>query len=176
MSVRTDGRGGARRVARTLRDRAARLGGAHVRIGVFGGQHSEDPRFSLPEVLSVHEYGTKDGHVPARRPLRITLDRKRAAISAMAAGLARAVIEGKTAARPALEALGQFVAAEVKKTITTGPPLSPPLSPETVASRARVSGAGQKRKHAGPLLARPLVHTGQLVKAITHLVVEGPAR
>jgi hypothetical protein len=165
--VRDDGRGGARRMTRTLRERAVRLTGHRVKIGVFGGTSGDG--FQMPEVAAVHEYGSRNGHVPQRSFLRSTLENKRTQIAEMSTRLGSAVVAGNTPARQALEALGQMVAAEVKKTITAGAPLQPPLSPETVAWRARGSKA-HRRKSSGPILARPLVHTGQLVQSITHVV------
>lgn len=163
---RSDGRGGAKRLARTIRQRFAKLSAARVKVGVFGGATEEG--FPMPAVAAVHEFGSRDGHVPQRSFLRVGVASPE--VVAAATALGAALVAGTMKPRQVLERLGHVAVAAVRKTITTGSPLQPPLSSETVATRARLSGPGQRRKHTGPLLARPLVHTGQLVQSITHQV------
>jgi hypothetical protein len=70
---------------------------------------------------------------------------------------AKRVVEGRTTASSALDALGMLVANAVKNTIARGPHIPPPLAESTVAKRKKRSD-------------RPLSDTGRLKDAIAWIV------
>ncbi len=150
-----------------------RINGARVVVGIQGseGAWKYPPQrlggparpLSLVEVASVHEFGTEDGHVPARSFLRLTLKKKSSAyLSALRKALADgagAVPQGEAAAVNALsvafERVGLRVTRDVQATIRDGGPGWPALSPRTVAAKGSTS---------------PLIDTGQLRQSIRHAV------
>lgn len=140
---------------RLLKARLGELGalGGRVRVGVFGGEG--EGGISLPELAAVHEYGTRDGRIPARSFIASTLRERKTEIAGLLSTLARDVIRGTGTPKSALERLGLQASSWVKqKILRTSIP--PPLAASTI-----------KRKGSD----RPLVDTGQLVAAITWQVV-----
>lgn len=139
----------------TLRRQLA--AGRHtVRVGVFGGTAgAPGDMFTMAALLATHEYGSRDGHSPARRPVRRTLEEKRSELVAFMAQLAEQIVAGRLTIDRALEAIGQWVSAAIKRTITDGVGLSPPNAPATIDKKDS---------------DRPLVDNGRLVPAITYQV------
>ena len=162
-------------------EQAAR--GAHVRVGVLSnGQHTpgiaqsrhvgergtaqnavnkafNTTGIDLVTLAAIHEFGSPAASIPERSFIRRTLDAKHGEIVALAAKLAGGVVNGKIKLEKALEILGQFLAAEIKKTIANGIP--PELQPATIAARKRKFGKAS---------TKPLIATGQLRASITHEV------
>lgn len=136
--------------------------GSHVKVGVLadkGGDQTTDGGITLVELAAIHEYGSPAANIPERSFIRRTFDAEKAReLAAMQGKLVGAIVEGKMSVPRALELLGQWAAAAVKKTITSGPHIPPPLKPATVAAKGS---------------DRPLVDTGQLVNSITYKVEVG---
>lgn len=139
----------------------ARLRGAKVKVGVLadssrGGLHKTDKKtgkaspLTVAEIFAVLHYGTQDGHIPPRPVLTDTLDAKRGELKALGGKLMAAVIFGQMDLDRALNLMGAFMAAEVKKAITAG--VLPPNSPETI-----------RRKGS----SKPLIDTGRTMNSIT---------
>jgi len=135
-----------------------------VRVGVLvsgkgGDEHKDaDGKGSgknMVEIAAIHEYGAPKANIPERSFIRRTFIVKRRQYATMTNKIARAMILRNLPVKTALELLGQWGAAEVQKTITTGAHLRPPLKPATVA-----------RKKS----SRPLFDTGQLARSITYAV------
>ncbi len=132
---------------------------AHVKVGVLaskGGnvKHGES-EFTLIELMAVHEYGSADGRIPDRAPIRLTFETNEQEMEGFIAKLAKAVVMGAMKLSHALALLGQKGVAEVKKTITQSD-LPPPLKQATIDAKGS---------------DRPLVDTGQLVNSINYEVV-----
>lgn len=144
-----------------LKERNAKAKGAQVRVGVFSGEKHEGSALSLVELAAIHEFGSPAANIPERSFIRRTLDAKHDEIQKLLKQSAKAVVHGKTSLGRALNILGQWAVREIKRTITRGPGIPPPLKPATIA-RKTVNG---KRGE------RPLVDTGQLKNAITHVVI-----
>lgn len=133
----------------------------HVNVGVLadkGGdavhENEHGDEITLVELAAVHEFGTAT--VPERSFIRRTFEEKKAELARIIKTLAGKVVKGTLTEDKALELLGQWAAAEVKKTITQHD-IPPPLADETVARKGS---------------SKPLVDTGQLLNAITYQVHE----
>ncbi len=157
--------------------------GAHVRVGVLSnGAHGAAIRgtkqvgergtarrlvnqafnvttIDLVTLAAIHEFGSPAAGIPERSFIRRTLDQKHGEIAALAGKLAKAIVYNKISHASALEILGQFLAAEIKKTIADTIP--PPLKPATIAARKRQFGKAS---------SKPLIATGQLRAAVSHKV------
>jgi hypothetical protein len=138
-----------------------------VRVGVLmsgkGGDEHKDKDgkktgANMVQIAAIHEYGAPKANIPERSFIRRTFIEKRRQYETMTTKLARGIIIKGWSVKFVLELLGQWGAAEVKKTIMTGPPIPPPLRPETI-----------RRKKSD----RPLFDTGQLQASITYVVTKG---
>ena len=123
----------------------ARLRSARVKVGVLsdtakGGLHGVDPKtgkaspLTLAEIFAVLHFGTQDGHIPPRPVLTDTLDAKREELKELGAKLMAGVIFGEIDLDRALNLMGAFMSAEVKKAITEG--VLPPNAPSTAFGKA----------------------------------------
>jgi hypothetical protein len=153
----TDKDRGLRRVFETI---AALDGGRKVKVGVLadgaGGERPEGSDLTIAEIAAVQEFGTTNGHVPARSFLRATFDATREELVVLGAGLFSRVVFNGFPYDKALGILGLKLATDTKKAITSGPGIPPPLAPKTIAAKGS---------------SRPLVDTGALVRAITWVIV-----
>lgn len=147
-------------VWRKIRGVIQDLDRSYVKVGVLassrGGTRTEDGDVTVTGLAAIHEFGAPKANIPERSFIRRTFTVKEAMFTKLTAKLAGMLLDGKIDKRTAYEVLGQRGAAEVKKTITTGEPIPPPLKPETIARKGS---------------DRPLVDTGRLVNAVTHEVV-----
>ena len=160
--------------------------GAHVKVGILGdnergGLHRTDPEtgkaspLTVAEIAVVNEYGTEDGHIPARPAHRNTFDRRRDEIQREAFGaLVKIVLDRKLTVKQALNAMGVKHAGEIKKTITEGAGVPPPNAPSTIA-RKEARGAWNKggMAQAAGHGARTLVDTGATLSSLAWSVEIG---
>lgn len=140
--------------------RAHGLERLHVRVGVLSskGGDAKEGEFTLVELAAVHEFGTEDGHVPERAPIRTTFYvRCKQELVDMQFKLAKQIVSGGMDPRRAMGILGSWGANAVKKTITDGDGLPPPLAQSTIDAKGS---------------SRPLVDTGMLKAAYTYEVSE----
>ncbi len=132
---------------------------AYVKVGVLASKGGDakhaDTDLTMVELMAVHEFGSVDGRIPDRAPIRLTFETTEEEFKPFIANLAKQVVTNGMPVEKALALLGQKGAAEVKKTITQSD-LPPPLSPVTIARKGS---------------DRPLVDTGQLVNSVTYEVV-----
>jgi hypothetical protein len=147
------------RVWRRLKLKVATIEHAHVKVGVVGSDALEatEEGFTMVELAAVHEFGSRDGRIPERSFIRRTMTAKADDVGALAGKLARGIINDRFTVLQALGLLGEFGAAEIKKTITDGDGVPPPNAPTTIARKGS---------------DRPLVDTGRLVQSITSVVSE----
>lgn len=122
----------------------------HVAIGILQDAAVAD-NFSIVDLALVHEFGSKDGHIPQRSFIRSTCDAKRNEHIKLADILQSKIIEGKLNIRQALGQLGEVVEKDMVQTLNHG--LSPSLKPTTI-----------KRKGS----SKPLIDTGRLKGSIKH--------
>lgn len=127
---------------------ARKIAGRRVRVGLFDGR--------LALIGLVHEYGSKT--VPQRSWLRSTFAIRRADIAAFQTRIMRLMIARKIDEQRALELLGAYVVSLIKEQIVQfGPLIFVPLKPATIAAKGGKTA--------------PLINTGQLLNAITFVVV-----
>ncbi len=132
-------------------------GKPHVKVGVLaarGGAQQHESGISLIELAAIHEFGSPAAKIPERSFIRRAFRRNRE-LKSLTVRLARRIINENLTINRALDQLGTWGAAEVKKTIASGPHIPPPLK------------AATKRKKKS---SRPLVDTGRLMNSIAHEV------
>lgn len=110
-------------------------------------------------VASVNEFGTEDGHVPQRSFIRSTIDERRNQIAEVQQRALGRMVDGQFDAKQAAGVIGQWVENAIKKKITD---LDEPPNEEST----------KKRKGS----SNPLIDTGQMRAAVTHVIVEGRTR
>lgn len=132
---------------------------ARVKVGVFAetGETHGDSRLNVAEIAAILEFGTIDGHIPARSAFKSTFDEKREELAAMGKKLIGQIIDGKMTTERALNIMGAKLANEIKLKITTGPGIPPPNAPSTI-----------KKKGS----SRPWVDTGRLIQSLTWIIMK----
>ena len=114
----------------------------------------------LPHVAvyaAVHEYGSSDGHTPARRWLTSSIEKNSGAVNSAIAAATAAVLDGRLKATVAADLAGKDI-ADIVRAHVNGGSFPPPLDPATV-----------KRKG----FAKQMVDTGAMRDAITARVNGG---
>lgn len=135
-------------------------GDSGVKVGILGGHGAQDSngKITYAQVAAIQEFGLG---VPERSFIRRTLHEKHHQLIRVQAALAKELVTTHISKKTALEKLGLWASAEIKKTITEGEGIPPPNAPATIARKGS---------------SRTLVDTGGLVNRITHEVVpEGSA-
>lgn len=136
------------------------LADKEVQIGVFqegkGAQSVPDTDLTIADLAAIHEYGSRDGHVPARSFLRSTMVHQQDLVASLSAKVARGIANGKITAEQGLGLVGQKLAAEVKTTIRDRRTMGPRRQ-ENAAETIRAKGS-----------STPLVDVGQLINAVTY--------
>ncbi len=133
--------------------------GLHVKIGLLDSGKGAAPHGSLTtaELGAVHEFGTKDGRIPARSFIRSTFTAKRADYAAMLRAGLLAFTQGKVKLPAVFNAIGMRGAADMKLRVTAGASLPPKLADSTVAMRAmRDKGVNRAKAKADRVSARLL--------------------
>ncbi len=137
----------------------AKAHSAGIKVGVVGpkaGELSDNGRYTNAEVAVVNEFGSDDGHVPARSFLRSTFRNRPKETADLLKVAALGVIHNTPIAQ-SFDSIGKKLAEMVKQTIH--------------------DGTADGRKHNAPsTIAKkgfdhPLVATGGLAEAISHQVV-----
>jgi phage gpG-like protein len=128
----------------------------YVAVGVIGNK-AEEPRGQINNatLAAIHEFGTEDGHIPARSFLRSTFREKRSAMLSLTKDLYSKVIFRKLSVEEALAIIGEKFVSEIKAKITAGIP--PPNAESTIKQKGS---------------STPLIDTGQLINSITYKVEE----
>ena len=145
---------------REVLGRVKRLDGAHVKVGVLsskGGDADHGEGITMVELAAIHEFGSPAAGIPQRSFIRRTLV-DAPWLPQFTAKLARGVVELKVTETQALGILGEKAVLEIKRTITDGAGVPPPLAEATIAAKGST---------------RPLVDHGRLLGAISYSVVDG---
>jgi phage gpG-like protein len=124
----------------------------HVAVGILQDE-KVDEKFSMVDLATVHEYGSKDGRIPQRSFIRSTCDAQQKKHTTIIHKLQSKVIAGALTIKQALGQLGEVVSKDMVQTINRG------ISPE-------VKSTTKKRKKS----SKPLIDTGRLKGSITHEV------
>ena len=144
------------RIWRRLKRKLASAKGSVVRVGVFQGSGGHpDSDISMPELAAIHEFGAPQANIPERSFIRRTLAEKETELKQIIEKLSGKLMTGRTSFDRALNILGTWAAAEIKKTITESD-IPPPLQQATIDAKGS---------------SKPLVDTGRLLNSITHKVV-----
>ncbi len=125
----------------------------HVAVGILQDQKIDD-QFSIVDLALVHEYGSKNGHIPQRSFIRSTCDAQQKKHFQLIKILQGKIIDGVLSIKQGLSTLGEVVAKDMVETINHG--ISPALKPNTI-----------KRKNS----SKTLIDTGRLKGSITHDVI-----
>lgn len=141
------------RIEKLLRKTAKTL---HIAVGILQDQQVENG-FSMVDLATVHEYGSKDGHIPQRSFIRSTCDAQRNNHLKLISVLQGKIVDGALKVRQALTQLGEIVSKDMMQTINRG--IAPELKPATV-----------RRKGS----SKALIDTGRLKGSITHEVRGAP--
>ena len=137
---------------RELAAKIAGIGKRVAKVGIVGPDalNSEAGGASVVEIAAFQELGTST--IPARSFIRATVESKRKELGVICERVAKAIVLKGMPIDTALEVVGQWAAAAMKRTIT-GSDIPPPLAPTTIAAKGS---------------SKPLVDTGQLVNAISY--------
>lgn len=141
--------------------------GAHVVVGIRGakgaevypaaeGEEAPKRPLTIVEVGAVNEFGTEDGHIPARSFLRATFDAHRARYTTQFVSGLRAILAGKADLDKTLGLLGLRVQADIQTRIAQG--IEPANAPATIARKGS---------------EKPLIASGRLRQSIDYEVRRG---
>lgn len=128
---------------------------SHVAVGILQEEQREDG-FSMVDLAMVHEYGSKDGHIPQRSFIRSTCDAKSKDHIRLLKELEKRVFKGRLSKKQALAQFGEVASKDMVQSINAG--VDPKLKTTTT-----------KRKKS----SKALIDTGRLKGSITHEVREG---
>ncbi|MBP6018794.1 MAG: hypothetical protein KA735_04830 [Burkholderiaceae bacterium] len=140
---------------RELRTRLEGMADKEVVVGVTrasAGRH-QTGEINNAELLAVHEFGSKDGSIPERAPVRSSMSKHQDKYVATHAENLRKVVRGEMPFDKSLDLLGLRAAADVQQNIRDGD--FKPLKQATI-----------NRKGS----STPLIDTGNLRQSITHEV------
>jgi hypothetical protein len=134
-----------------------RLRKSYVKAGVLGKKSSRAGVMTNAQLASIHEYGL--GKVPPRPFIQPPFVLHKADyLDLLRKGYAQAMrTNNPDAFRRVLALIGQKMAADIRNYVTQGPGVMPPNSPRTIARKGS---------------SRPLVDTGQMIRAVEYEVVE----
>lgn len=122
-----------------------------AKVGVMSSETIPDG-LSLVDLAAIHEFGTDT--LPERSFIRSTFERESVALGRICERAAKAIVTKDMPVDQALELIGAWGAAQVKRSITAGL-IEPADAPSTIARKGS---------------SKVLVDTGQLVNAITYVV------
>lgn len=152
-------------------------GDAYVKAGVLGSKAQEihdEQAAAAPggsewkpltnvKLALIHEYGTRDGHVPERSFVRSSFRKHRAGYEALLARLVGdAVLTGRMSYEKALALVGMKMASDMRQGIRDFIP--PPNAPSTLKRKLALTRPGSTGQ---PI---PLIDTGRLLGSITYAV------
>lgn len=127
----------------------------HVAVGILQDEKRDDG-FSMVDLAMVHEYGSKDGHIPQRSFIRSSCDAKRKEHLRLLQRLEKKVLLGHLNKKKALTQFGEMVKSGMVQAINSG--IDPALDPKTI-----------RRKKS----SKSLIDTGRLKGSIAHEVRDG---
>jgi phage gpG-like protein len=126
---------------------------AFVAVGIVQDK-PHDKKFTIVDLATVHEFGSSNGHIPARSFIRSTCDANQTKYLDKLKKLEKAYFESKLTLKQALSQMGALVSSDMRQNINAGN-IKPPLKPKTI-----------KRKKS----SKPLIDTGRLKGAISYEV------
>jgi hypothetical protein len=132
---------------------------AYVDVGLFEGEgvQHEGSELTVAQIGAVHEFGTRDGHIPERSWLRRNHDEHQAKYNARLDKAYGKILAGRARVVSVLTAFAERVASDVRRTITAVS--EPPLAPSTIRAK------GGK--------TNPLIDTGTMRNSVRGRVIVG---
>ena len=130
--------------------------GTRTRTAADGTETTKADSIDLVGIASVHEYGTDDGHVPARPYLGPTIDNNRARYVDQLEEAVGAAVDGTADIDTGLGLLGLRVVKDTQQTINVM--VDPPLAERTIVEKGS---------------SALLIDTGQLIQSIDSEVRRG---
>src|SRR5271170_2319498 len=101
----------------------------HVAVGILQDERI-DNGFSMVDLATVHEYGSKDDRIPQRSFMRSTCDALRNSHLKLISNLQGKILDGALSIKQGLTHLGEVVAKDMVQTINRG--IAPELKPATI--------------------------------------------
>lgn len=136
--------------------RIRQLNGSFVKIGVLSSSGpAAEGSITMVELAAIHEFGSPNAGIPERSFIRSTVRNRADDIRSQCTKLVKAVLAGNMETDQALGALGSWVAAQMKNTISTRKTEGPEPQ-ENKDSTIKQKGS-----------STPLIDTGRLLGAIT---------
>jgi hypothetical protein len=129
----------------------------YVAIGVQSedGAAVHDGGVTMADLMSIHEFGTSDGHIPERAPIRSNDAKNVPRYKKLTRDLLKSIVFKHKGVSEALAILGEAVQNDIKAGIKEG--LPPPNAPSTIARKGS---------------STPLIDTGILLNSIRYKVNE----
>lgn len=127
-----------------------KLGQKTLKVGIFGNAPSGGKNITMVELANIHEFGTMNGHIPARSFVRSTFAEQTSAWQNMAVQLVGKVARGEIKADQAYKQLGARITRDVQRKITDLK--SPPNAQSTIKQKGS---------------ANPLIDTGAMRASVT---------
>lgn len=141
--------------------RAYKAQDPHVKVGVLddGGKGSADhDGLTVAELAALMEFGSEDGHIPARSFVGSTFDANKERYIGDIAVLLGKVYEGQLTVQKTLAIMGLRMVADINRAVRSGDGIPPPNAPSTVAAKGS---------------SRTLIDTARMVGALTYAVILG---
>jgi hypothetical protein len=137
---------------------------AEIKVGFFEHSQHETDKGTVPtaSIAAVQELGSIKRNIPARPFLNPALEEKRDENVRLMLDAAKDALNGGSLSAN-LEQIGGKLVGDVQTKITEI--TQPPLKKSTIAARAR-------RHSKGIASDKPLVDTGQMLRAVSYEVVE----
>jgi len=142
--------------------KAIRDQGAYVKAGVIGAKAEEEhgevngKPITNTQLAAIHEFGAPSANIPERSFIRATFEANKPKYMSQLRNVVRGVYEGRGTIEAGLKLIGLQIENDMKRRVTTGDGIPPPLKQETIDRKGS---------------SRPLVDTGQLVNSISSAVV-----
>jgi len=110
----------------------------------------------LVEIMAIHEFGSRDGHIPERSFIRSAMDENEGEIARMQEQIFLDVVDGKITADKAIDRLGVYIVSLIRKKIRDLK--NPPNKPSTIKAKGS---------------SNPLIDTGQARQSIQYVKGRG---
>lgn len=149
-----------------------------AKVGWVASKKYPNSQMTTAEVAAIAVFGSPANNIPVRDIVNPAIKNTQSKIKSIMLNESKKIIGGKQTAEGALEILGQIVAGEIRKNITTI--TTPPLKLSTIkarertyAGRRKTLGARKKQirqRLSGGLLSKPLVFRKYLLNSCTNTV------
>lgn len=159
---------------RAVADQIAELVGTRVLVGFPEGGRARAGKGQMNNatLAYIHDRGSPAANIPARPFMEPGVQRVSKTITEWMARGAREALSGKPTLGAYMTGAGLSAESGIKGCIAAGIP--PPLKASTVARRRKRSAdSAYRRKASTAAHTTPLIDTGQLLRAVTHVIDRG---